>query len=491
MTSPHIVWFRQDLRLHDQPALLAAAQAGTVIPIYILDDETPGDWRMGAAQRWWLHHSLASLAKDLAALGSRLILRRGPVVKTLRAVMAETGAEAIHAVRHYEPWWRAAEEELADVLDLEDGNHLARPEWVTTGSGKPFRIYSAFWKGLQSHMPPGHPLDPPEALDAPADWPRSEALADWDLLPTRPDWSTGFDADWTPGEAAARERVANFRLRASAYDSARNLPSEEGTSRLSPHLHFGEVSVRAVWHSLDRHGDTETYRKELAWRDFTDGVVMALPDYADCNGRAAFDRMPWRGGREAQADLKAWKAGRTGYPIVDAGMRQLWATGWMHNRVRMIAASFLVKHLLIDWREGERWFWDCLLDADYGNNAVNWQWVAGTGIDANMFGRIMAPLSQSEKFDAGDYIRQWVGELSHLPDAAIHDPEEAGRRPRDYPAKIIGHREGRERALAAGKTIRGEGASTGQWQVRTPRGRQRGSASRKTPTSARSTVLSR
>ncbi|MBB4608541.1 cryptochrome/photolyase family protein [Sphingomonas yabuuchiae] len=453
--SPTILWFRQDLRLHDQPALLAAAEAGPVIPVYILDDETPGDWRMGAAQRWWLHHSLTSLAKDLKELDSRLILRRGKAVETLRALMEETGATEIHAIRHYEPWWRKAEEALDDCLRIHDGNHLARPELVTTGSGKPFRIYSAFWKGLQGHLPPEHPCDRPERLEGPGHWPTSDTLADWSLLPTKPDWSTGFDEDWIPGEATARERMADFGEKAVAYDTARNMPSEEGSSRLSPHLHFGEVSVRAVWHSLARRGDTETFRKELAWRDFTDGVVMALPDYADHNGRDAFDTMPWRSGAEADKDLKAWQTGRTGYPIVDAGMRQLWTTGWMHNRVRMITASFLIKHLLIDWREGERWFWDCLVDADYGNNAVNWQWVAGTGIDSNMFGRIMAPLSQSEKFDAGDYIRQWVPELKHVSNAAIHDPEEAGCRPKDYPAKIIGHREGRERALAAAKKMRG------------------------------------
>ncbi|GAA3270348.1 deoxyribodipyrimidine photo-lyase [Sphingomonas yabuuchiae] len=410
---------------------------------------------MGAAQRWWLHHSLTSLAKDLKELDSRLILRRGKAVETLRALMEETGATEIHAIRHYEPWWRKAEEALDDCLRIHDGNHLARPELVTTGSGKPFRIYSAFWKGLQGHLPPEHPCDRPERLEGPGHWPTSDTLADWSLLPTKPDWSTGFDEDWIPGEATARERMADFGEKAVAYDTARNMPSEEGSSRLSPHLHFGEVSVRAVWHSLARRGDTETFRKELAWRDFTDGVVMALPDYADHNGRDAFDTMPWRSGAEADKDLKAWQTGRTGYPIVDAGMRQLWTTGWMHNRVRMITASFLIKHLLIDWREGERWFWDCLVDADYGNNAVNWQWVAGTGIDSNMFGRIMAPLSQSEKFDAGDYIRQWVPELKHVSNAAIHDPEEAGCRPKDYPAKIIGHREGRERALAAAKKMRG------------------------------------
>jgi deoxyribodipyrimidine photo-lyase len=222
---------------------------------------------------------------------------------------------------------------------------------------------------------------------------------------------------------------------------------------LSPHLHFGEISARALYRLVHRRAHAKKFIKELAWRDFTDGVIVALPDYGRQNGRRKYDRLRWRSGVTAERDLHAWQKGRTGYPIVDAGMRQLWATGWMHNRVRMIVASFLVKHLLIDWREGERWFWDCLVDADYGNNSVNWQWVAGTGVDANMFGRIMAPLSQSEKFDAGDYIRRWVPELADVGDGAIHDPEAAGCWPDAYPAKIIGHREGRERALEAGRAV--------------------------------------
>ncbi|WP_294195500.1 deoxyribodipyrimidine photo-lyase [uncultured Sphingomonas sp.] len=443
-----LLWLRQDLRLHDQPALVAAAHAGPVIPVYILDDDAPGDWRIGGAQCWWLHHSLTALGAALEGKGSRLILRRGDAVAILTELMERTGADAIHAIRHYEPWWRKAEAALGERLCLHDGNHLAPPEQVTTGSGGQFRIYSAFWKGLQAHLPPEKPLALPRAIPAPDRWPKSDALGDWHLLPAKPDWSGGFD--WTPGEDEARHKIAALDL--DGYDERRNLPSEEGTSRLSPHLHFGEVSPRAVWHASDAH-DT-TFRKELAWRDFTDGVVLALPDYADRNGRPAFDKLPWRTGKAANADLRAWQRGRTGYPIVDAGMRQLWHTGWMHNRVRMIAASFLIKHLLIDWREGERWYWDCLVDADYGNNAVNWQWVAGTGIDANMFGRIMAPLSQSEKFDAADYIRQWVPELASLPDGAIHDPDDAGCRPDAYPAKLIGHREARERALAAGRKVR-------------------------------------
>jgi deoxyribodipyrimidine photo-lyase len=453
MVDPVILWFRQDLRLCDQPALIAAAAGeGPVIPLYILDDETPGDWRIGGAQRWWLHHSLTALGKALAAKDSRLILRRGRAASVLATVIEETGAGHVHALRHYEPWWCEAETALGDRLCLHDGNHLTRIEDVRTGSGQPFRIYSSFWKALHAFLPPETPHPAPDDIPAPKTWPASDTLVDWNLLPTAPDWSGGFDADWTPGEAAAQAKAEAVRDLIDDYDEARNLPATEGTTRLSPHLHFGEISARTIWHAAGAKAGA-TFLKELAWRDFTSGVVMALPDYGDTNGRAKYDALAWRDDAAAKADLRAWQTGRTGYPIVDAGMRQLWHSGWMHNRVRMITASFLVKHLLIDWRQGERWFWDCLVDADYGNNAVNWQWVAGTGVDANMFGRIMAPLSQSEKFDAGDYIRRWVPELAALRDDAIHDPEAAGCRPDDYPAKIVGHREARERALAAARAV--------------------------------------
>jgi deoxyribodipyrimidine photo-lyase len=442
-----ILWFRQDLRLRDQPALVAAIEQGTVIPVYILDDDTPDAWRMGGAQRWWLHHSLSALATALEKKGSRLILRRGPAAPVLKGLLEETGAEAIHAVRHYEPWWRKTEEALGEALCLHDGRHLAPVEDIRTGAGGLYRVYSSFWGALAQRMPPPEPIRRPADIPAPDRWPKGERLADWELLPTKPDWATGFD--WTPGEKGARAALKKVAERVEEYDEARNLPSIEGTTRLSPHLHFGEVSPNAVWHAAADERRAETFLKELAWRDFAAGVILALPDYGKANGRERFEALEWRTGKAATADLRAWQRGRTGYPIVDAGMRQLWATGWMHNRVRMIAASFLVKHLLIDWRKGERWFWDTLVDADYGNNSVNWQWVAGSGVDANMFPRIMAPLSQSEKFDAGAYIRQWVPELAKLPDTVIHDPDEAGCRPSDYPEKLIGHREARERALAA------------------------------------------
>ncbi len=448
MTDPVLLWFRQDLRLHDQPALIAALDAGPVIPVYILDDEAPGAWRIGGAQRWWLHHSLVSLDTALRERGSRLILRRGGCETALEALMAQTGATHVHALRHDEPWWRADEAALGDRLCSHDGHHLAPIETLTTANGGAYKVYSAFWNALGRQLPPDQPLPAPKAIPAPTTWPASDAIDAWGLLPTAPDWATGFD--WTPGEDEAQAKALAFADRVDAYHVARDLPAEAGTSRLSPHLHFGEISARTVWHAVAGRADAGKFHKELAWRDFTAGVIRAMPDYAARHGRPRFDKMPWR---TAPKELRAWQRGQTGYPIVDAGMRQLWTTGWMHNRVRMIAASFLVKHLLIDWREGERWFWDTLVDADYGNNSVNWQWIAGTGVDSNMWSRIMAPLVQSAKFNAGDYIRRWVPELRDVPDAAIHDPADAGCRPAGYPAPIIGHREARTRALEAGRAL--------------------------------------
>ncbi|MFM9935523.1 MAG: cryptochrome/photolyase family protein [Novosphingobium sp.] len=443
---PSIVWLRRDLRLADQAAFAAAAAAGPVIPVYVLDDETPRHRRMGAASRWWLHHSLASLDADLRAKGLRLILRRGRCEAVLADMARETGATTVHCLEHYEPWWRNAERAVGAVLDLQrhDGNYLAPPGSITTGSGQPYKIYTPFWRALETRMPPPAPQPVPKHLAAPRVWPVSDMLADWGLLPTEHDWAGGMRGEWMPGEAGAVVRLEAFADRAKAYAERRNLPSVPGTSRLSPHLHFGEISPATAWQmTAARGGSVGTFLGELGWRDYAQNVILQLPDYAGNPAREAFATFPWR---NDPAGLKAWQQGMTGYPIVDAGMRELWATGWMHNRVRMIAASFLIKHLLIDWREGERWFWDTLVDADYGSNAVNWQWSAGTGVDSNMFVRIMAPLGQSPKFDAAGYIRQWVPELAHLDDSAIHDPEV---RPRKYPARIVGHAEARARALAA------------------------------------------
>ena len=447
MTVPTILWLRRDLRLADQAALVAAAGEGPVVPVYILDDDTPRHRKMGAASRWWLHHSLVALAKAFDARGSKLILRQGKSDEMLAALANEIGATRVHALHHYEPWWRNAERAVADRLDLvlHDGNYLAPPGRIVSGSGQPYKIFTPFWRALREHMPPAEPLTVPDRINPPAAWPKSDTLADWKLLPTKPDWATGFGAEWTPGEAGAAERLDDFTDHASRYADQRNLPSIEGSSRLSPHLHFGEVSPATVWHAVaDAGGSIDTYLGELGWRDYAQNVILQLPDYGKTGGRPQLDSIQWR---SSPSDLAAWQKGLTGYPIVDAGMRQLWVSGWMHNRVRMIAASFLVKHLLIDWREGEQWYWDCLVDADYGSNATNWQWIAGSGIDANMFSRIMAPLVQSEKFDAAGYIREWVPEIAHLPDGDIHDPSDDRRGA--YPPRIVEHREARNRALAA------------------------------------------
>ena len=452
-----LLWLRRDLRLADQPALLAAIAEGPVIPVYVLDDATPKRFAMGGASRWWLHHSLASLDAALRAKGSRLILRRGQSDVVLATLAEETGASRVHCIRHHEPWWRNAERAVAKRLDLlcHDGNYLAPPGSITTGSGGQYKIFTPFWRALKATMPPPHPTRAPADIPAPEHWPESEVLGDWGLLPTTPDWSRGFVEEWSPGEDGAHARLTAFTRHAANYGETRNLPSVEGSSRLSPHLHFGEISAAQVWHAVaDAGGSVDTFLGEIGWRDYAQNIIREFPDYGSKNARETLDALAWRTGTAADDDLKAWQQGRTGYPIVDAGMRQLWATGWMHNRVRMITASFLIKHLLIDWRAGERWFWDCLVDADYGSNAVNWQWTAGTGVDSNMFVRIMAPLVQSPKFNAGDYIRKWVPELAGVRGEAVHDPEEAGCRPRAYPAKIIGHREGRERALAAVKQLR-------------------------------------
>ena len=458
-TAPRLVWLRRDLRLADQPAFCAAAEQGPVIPVYVLDDERAEDRKLGGASRWWLHGSLQALSDSLGEHNLRLILRRGNSVEQLTDLLAETGASGIDAIRHYEPWWRDAEKELATRVDLQlhDGNYLAPPGMVTTGSGQPFKIYTPFARALTPRLPLHEPLPVP-AMAAPSHWPKSDRLENWALLPAKPDWAAGFRAAWQPGEAIARERLEEFTKNVGDYTDERNKPSEDGSSRLSPHLHWGEISPTQVWHGLEMsHGQgADTYRGEIVWRDYAQNVIVQQPRYPEESYRETFRRFPWRDPERDEAaadDLHAWQQGRTGYPIVDAGMRQLWTIGWMHNRVRMITASFLIKHLLLDWRLGERWFWDTLIDADYANNGVNWQWVSGSGLDASMFPRIMAPLTQSAKFDAAGYIRQWVPELADLSDRDIHDPDD-GKRPPSYPAKRIGHREARDRALAAYRRIK-------------------------------------
>jgi deoxyribodipyrimidine photo-lyase len=439
---PGIVWLRQDLRVSDQRALAAALAEGPVLPVYVLDDDGPGGFAIGGAQRWWLHHSLAALAASLAKRGSRLILRRGRSAEVLADLLRETGAHRIHALHHYEPWHRAAEAQTAGIAELvlHHGNQLAPPAMVLNGAGQRYRVFTPWYAALRAMMPPAPPLPAPETIPAPASWPGSDDLDDWRLLPRDPDWSNGF---------AFLDQGINDYARALYF------PAAPGTSRLSPHLHFGEISPATVWHAAEGRGaGAAAFLRELGWRDYGTNLVDQFPDYATRNGRPVFDRFGWREGPEAEADFRAWTRGRTGYPVVDAGMRELWQTGWMHNRVRMIAASFLIKHLLIDWRRGERWFRDTLLDADLGANASNWQYVAGSGVDAPVFSRIMAPYIQSEKFAMADYVRRFVPELTTQSDRAIHAMHLGGDRPAAYPQVLIGHEAARARALAAWEAAR-------------------------------------
>lgn len=464
MAEPQIVWLRRDLRLADQQAFTCAARLGPVIPVYVLDDDTPGDRRMGGASRWYLQQSLQSLQVDLGRHHSRLILLRGNCVGELCRLARETGAKTIHALRHYEPWWCDAEEELAGQIDLclHDGNYLLPPGTVRTGSGTPYKIFTPFKNATFSAID-SFDILPEPALSSPDSWPASDVLDDWNLLPKNPDWAGGMRDFWEAGSGTGEERFEDFLERIGDYKVDREMPSIDGSSKMSPHLHFGEISPRQLWQKIAHHRSdgARFFKAELVWRDYAQNIVIQFPDYAENPYRDGYDAHFWRNpnssseqGKLAMDDLRAWQQGRTGYPIVDAGMRQLWQTGWMHNRVRMIAASFLVKHLLIDWQHGEKWFWNTLVDADYASNGTNWQWVSGTGVDSNMFVRIMAPLSQSEKFDAGGYIREYVPELADLPDGEIHDPSDMFR-PEDYPQKIIGHREGRERALENYRAMKG------------------------------------
>jgi deoxyribodipyrimidine photo-lyase len=472
--APVIWWVRRDLRLADNDALRAAADSGRpVIPLYVLDPDRPR--APGAAGLWWLDKSLRALSEALAHAGSALVLRRGPTVETLRAVAAETGAERLHFGRLYEGEDRGLEPEAVQALgeagvraESFRGSLLTEPGEVKTGAGGAFQVYGPFWRALHARLREVTTAPAVRRLTPPPKPVRSEALESWGLHPRHPDWSTGFVGE--PGEAGARRALDRFVHGAlGRYRSERAQPVEAATARLSPHLHWGEVSSRQVWAAACAAGEAkghederEKFLSELAWRDFSHTVLAAHPDLASRNYQARLEGLRWRRDPEG---LHAWKRGRTGFPIVDAGMRELWRSGWMHNRARMITGAFLVKDLLIDWREGERWFWDTLVDADEANNGINWQWVAGTGPDAQPFFRVFNPLLQADRFDkGGGYVRQWCPELAKLPDKHIHAPWAASAEVLDragvvlgqtYPRPIVDHAQARDRALAAYKALQG------------------------------------
>lgn len=473
MTEPVIYWLRQDLRLADNAAFSAAAARGPLIFLYILDDVTPGDWRMGGAARWWLNRSLESLGRKIP-----LTLRRGPADQVIDRVLAETGAASLHFMRDYAPWSGALEQRVKSVAEKRGaachrygGFLLHEPEAIRNGSGEPYRVYTPFSKScFAAGEPKG--LKPVPAFSP---WQRalaSDRLEDWGLLPSRPNWAGAFEAQWTPGEDGAAQRLQDFITHGLAhYADERDRPDRDVTSRLSPHLHFGEISPAQAWHAaraaeMQSGGrlakTTEKFLKEILWREFSYHLLHHWPTLPTEPFRPEFAAFPWT---DDPAGLKAWQQGRTGYPIVDAGMRELWATGAMHNRVRMIAASFLIKDLLIPWQDGERWFWDTLVDADIGSNSASWQWVAGCGADAAPYFRIFNPVLQGEKFDpAGAYVRKWVPELARMPDQFIHKPWEAPRLVRDaagvelgrnYPHPVVDHGKARDKALAAFQEIKG------------------------------------
>lgn len=460
---PSIVWFRDDLRVRDNPALRAAVDDGAAVALYVLDEESPGIRPPGGAARWWLHHSLAALRDDLAALGIPLLLRRGPAAAVVQEITTAIGAGALFWNRRYGP-----AEQMVDAgiktWAREAGMHvesfqaslLHEPWEVTTKTGGQYKVFTPFWRTVSAQ-------DFRDPLAVPASGhgyagalPGCDSLESWHLLPTNPDWSTGLGEAWTPGSAAGHRRLKEFVTDGlTNYSEGRNRPDVDGSSCLSPYLRWGELSPFEVWHALasDSSESRGIFASELGWREFCWHQYFHNPDLATANLRKEFDHFPWAwpdgdGSRPANAqeghesaaeELRAWQQGRTGFPLVDAGQRQLWQTGWMHNRVRMVAASFLVKNLGIHWQLGEQWFWDTLVDADPASNPANWQWVAGSGADASPFFRIFNPQAQRTKFDPqGKYIARWIEEFGTP----------------DYPEEIVDLKTTRQDALDAYKGLK-------------------------------------
>lgn len=475
--SATIVWFRNDLRLSDNPALHAAIARGVpVIPVYIWSPKEEGDWPPGAASRVWLHDSLTALSESLGEHSSRLILRTGGGLETLQSLIRETEASAVYWNRRYEPAIIARDTVVKDALreagvDVEsfNGTLLQEPWAIQTKQGGPYRVFTPYWKSCVQMPAPNAPLPGPNTIAAPAKWPASATVDALGLEP-KIDWAGGIRAAWAPGEVGAHSRLNTFvEHEMQSYTRGRDFPAESFVSRMSPYLHVGEISPRQIWSAVHAHmaaaGDEDggaAFLREIGWREFSYHLLYHFPTVPDKPLYEKFAAFPWRDDPEA---LDQWQRGMTGFPIVDAGMRELWTTGWMHNRVRMIVASFLTKDLLIPWQEGARWFWDTLVDADLANNTQGWQWTAGCGADAAPYFRVFNPTTQGAKFDPdGAYVKRWIPELSGVPKKWVHRPAEA---PADvladanvvlgetYPPPVVDHKMARERALAAYETIRG------------------------------------
>ena len=479
LPPPTIVWFRNDLRLSDNTAIAEAIDIGApVLPVYIYDSEAYGAWKPGEASNWWLHHALQSLGRSLESLGGKLVLRQGDSLQVLKDVVAESGAKRLYWNRRYEGSQRELDARIKRYfldagLEVKSFNStlLNEPHTVSTKAGKPCKVYTPYFKNVKDR-----PVEPPveprlDALNFPKSYPKSESLEAIDLMPKK-DWHRGFVEHWEPTEAAALEQLDRFlQERVIVYDSKRDFPEVDGTSCLSPYLHFGQIGPRQIIHELNLRMDTTAdgpfvYLKEIYWREFAYNVLYHFPDTPDRPLQPAYADFPWESDKVL---LHAWQRGRTGYPIVDAGMRQLWQTGWMHNRVRMIVASLLVKHLLQDWKQGASWFWNTLVDADLASNTLGWQWSGGCGADAAPYFRVFNPMTQGQKFDPnGNYVRRFVPELAALPAKYIHAPWEApdgllqnagvvlGE---TYPYPVIEHKAGRARALDAFSRFREEPVS--------------------------------
>lgn len=469
--STALVWFRQDLRCSDNPAFSKACNENRrVIPVYIRDDATTA---IGGAQRWWLYHSLVSLQDHLAKKNGCLALYSGDALSIILRLVSELGITKVYWNRRYEPNMIQQDTlikktliELGIEVFSSSGSLLNEPWTIKNQSGGYFKVFTPYWKHClqKTTIPPFfHSSHIPEKVDI-----LSESLSDWNLLPTRPNWASGFSEHWSPGEDGAQAKLETFiQEHLTGYTTNRDFPAEDATSKLSPHLHFGEISPWAIWRAIEEAklypncdwASTDRFLAELGWREFSNHLLYHLPNLSSENFKKEFDAFPWH---TDEAAFQRWQKGLTGYPIVDAGMRELWATGYMHNRVRMIVASFLTKHLLMDWRLGATWFLDTLVDADMANNSASWQWVAGCGADAAPYFRIFNPTLQSEKFDSqGIYIRRWVPELANVKSKYIHEPRQGSSAEtginlgKDYPYPMVDHQEARKTALEYYKNLKG------------------------------------
>ena len=466
-----IHWFRQDLRITDNPSLYAAAKQGTVLPIYIFDTENAGKYSSGSASNWWLHHSLSALNKSL---NESLSVYRGDPIKILAKLIETHRITGVYWNRCYEPWRVARDKKIKNDLkklniDVQsfNGTLLWEPWEISKKDGTPYKVFTPFFrKGCLQASTPHMPFPQLGDMRLLCDEKNKTTIDDLSLLPKIP-WHKQLEPYWQIGEQAALKKLRKFLNKGLVnYKEGRNFPAKENVSRLSPHLHFGEISSHQVWYAAEqqeRSDDLDHFQSELAWREFSYSLLYHFPDLPKKNLQAKFDHFPWSENDEA---LIRWQQGQTGFPFVDAGMRELWQSGYMHNRVRMVVGSFLVKNLLLHWYHGERWFWDCLVDADLANNSASWQWIAGCGADAAPYFRVFNPITQGQKFDAsGEYTRRYVPELKDVPDKYLFNPWEAPASVlqqagvylgKNYPEPIVDVKLSRERALNAYQSIRGK-----------------------------------